>query len=103
MGMSGRILYESSLVSNRTVNLRRRNDVLFGASVAQDRTSFMKEIEDPVVHISVTHTQLVNPVTQEIGFGPTQFVTELRQALDPNDAFVPNLVLKLVHPDQQRH
>ena len=63
----------------------------------------MKEVENPVVHISVPHTQLVDPVAQEIGFRPTQFVTELRQALDPNNALVPNLALELVHPGQQRH
>ncbi len=53
------------------------------------------------MNVSRPYAQLVNTVAQKISFRPPQFVPELRQALDPNDAFVSHLYLKLIHPDQQ--
>jgi hypothetical protein len=63
----------------------------------------MKEVENPVVHISVPQTQFMNSVAQQVRLGPTQFVTPFRETLDSNDALVPDLVMEPVHPGQQRH
>jgi hypothetical protein len=69
--------------------------------VAQHCALLVKEIENSVMHVPVPHTQLVDPVSQEVRFGSPQFVTEFGQSLDSDEVFVSGLGLKLVHPSQQ--
>jgi hypothetical protein len=43
-------------------------------------------IEDPVLDVVETDPQLVNPVAEEVRFGPAKVVPQLPQAFDPNEA-----------------
>ena len=62
----------------------------------------MKEVENSVVHVSVSRPQLVDVIAQVVGFRAPQFVSEFREPFDPNHALVSSLDLKVVHPFQER-
>ena len=48
----------------------------------------MEEVQDPVMNASQAGAQFVDAVSQEVRFGPTQFVAHLAQALQPEVALV---------------
>jgi hypothetical protein len=51
----------------------------------------MEEVQDPVVNASQADPQFVDPVAQEVRFGPPQFVAHLAQSLQPEVALVLHL------------
>ena len=102
MGMAIRIASEMSFVSDRTINFNRRNYILFRASVAQDRAALMKEVENSVMNVAVSHPQFIDVIVQVVGFWTPQFVSAFREPFDANHAFVLSLDLQTVQPRQQR-
>jgi hypothetical protein len=93
---------ESTLVSDGTIDFRWRHHILLRASVAQDRAAFMKEVEDSVVNVPVSHPQLVDVIAQVVSLWAPQFVSAFGQPFDANSAFIPGLDLQTIHPRQQR-
>ena len=51
-----------SFVSDRATDFSRRNYILFRASVAQDRAALMKEVENSVMNVAVSHPQLIDVI-----------------------------------------
>ncbi len=52
----------------------------------------MKEVEHPVVHVLESNTELVDTVSQEVRFWPTQFVAEFGETADLDPAFTLRLL-----------
>jgi hypothetical protein len=50
----------------------------------------VEEVQYPVMNDSQADAQFVDAVSQEVRFGPTQFVAHLTQALQPKVALVLN-------------
>ncbi|ODS53514.1 MAG: hypothetical protein ABS36_12800 [Acidobacteria bacterium SCN 69-37] len=98
--MSLGVLNEPSSVTDRAIDLSRRNDVLLGTSVAQDRATFMEEIENPVMHVAMSHPQFIDVIAQIIRFWTSQFVSAFREPFDANGTLVASLDLESVHPRQ---
>ena len=70
-------------------------------AVCQDGgVSALKEVQDAIIASLPTDTQFVDPVSQQIGFRPPQFVTKLSQPLDLDYAFVLDFGRKRFQPFQ---
>jgi hypothetical protein len=48
----------------------------------------MKEVEDTIVHTLQAGSKLMDAAVKQIRFRPTQFVTEFRETMNPDEALV---------------
>jgi hypothetical protein len=49
----------------------------------------MKEVEDTIVHTLQADSKLMDAAVKQIRFRSTQFVTEFRETMNPDDTLVP--------------
>ena len=77
-----RVPLEKTLPLQCKPNVLVGNLPLFHKSVCQDSGNFaVKKIQDAIIDSCPPDTQLINAISQEIGFRPPQFMTKLSQAL----------------------
>lgn len=57
-----------------------------------------EKVEHPVIDMSVSNTKFIDPVSEIIGFGASEFMTQLDQPVDPSRTLVPDLDWKLIEP-----
>src|SRR5580692_5933927 len=86
--MTTRILRKLSHSSDRQINLSGRDCIFFGQPVGEHGSPIVKEIQNPVIHMSEPDPQLVNVVPQIVGVGATQFVALLGETLNFCDALI---------------
>ena len=85
------------------IDLRRRDYAFFHKPVRDHRHDRpVEEVQDPVVNSAKADAQFLNPVSQEVRLGPTQFVAHLTQPLQPEVALVLYLRWQFVEPLHER-
>lgn len=65
--------------------------------------SSVKEVENSIVNVLKSGPQFIDPIAEQVGFRPTEFVTEFRQPLNSDPAFVLCSRWKTIEPFQDRH
>jgi hypothetical protein len=82
------ITLERLFPTDGAIDFGSRDAVRFCEAVRQDRQApAMEEIQESVLHMAQCRAKLVNIVAQQVGFGPAQFMPQLGQPLNPNNAF----------------
>src|ERR1017187_5282709 len=81
IAVPSRVRLKRSLPSNRSFDIGFRNLVFFGERVAEDRQiPPVKEVQNPVVHSSLSNPQLIDAVSQDVRKGPPQLAPKSQQA-----------------------
>ena len=76
--------FEPLLSFNGAVNLLWRDDPLFDEPMRDhSRHRSVKEVQDTVVNALEADPEFVNPIAQEVGLRPSQFVAHFTQPLQP--------------------
>lgn len=99
-----RVPLEGPLPEDRKIDLTAGDlSLLFAEAMRDDnQLSAMEEIEHSVVHSSVTRTQFMDVVTQEVCLWSPKLMAESCEALQPHDALVPGLHPNAVEPVSKR-
>src|SRR5438445_10871981 len=85
-----RIGFKEFLPLDCALNICVGNRVLLRQTVCQDcDLTAMKEVKDPILHVSLFSSQFINSVSQVIGCRASEFVSELGQKLDASAAVRP--------------
>ena len=87
--MVRRIRFKSLLALNGVIDLLRRDRPLFHKSVRDHRRDCaLEKIQYPMVNSSQADAQFVDPIAQEIRFGPPQFVAHFTKWFQTQVALV---------------
>jgi hypothetical protein len=60
------------------------------------------KVQDPKVHVLTADAKLVNPVPQVVSLRPAQFMSQLAQSLQPEEAFRLRFDRQLAVPVEKR-
>jgi hypothetical protein len=73
----------------RPLDVGLRDGIAFGQGVGEhDRVLAAEGVQDAVVHVSSSGSELVDAVAQLVRLRPAQLVPELGQPVDPGDALL---------------
>ena len=99
-----RVLLEFPSVLHGPVDFLGRHSPLFDKAVGKDDSGIlMKEVKHPVVYPLKPHPKLINPIPEEVGLGPPEFVAQLSESLNLHSTLVLGLGRQSVQPLQTRH
>ena len=97
-----RVRFEPLLPFNRAVDLSWGDRPLFDKPMRDDRRGRpVEEIQNPVMNSLKADAEFINPVLQEVGLGPPQFVSQLAQPLQSEIALVLYFRGQLAEPVQE--
>lgn len=100
--MSPWVDFEPLLALKGAVDLLRRNDPLLDQPMRDHcRHCSVEEIQDSVVNALKADPELVNPIAQKVGLGPSQFVAHFTQPLQSQEALVLDLCGQSAEPLQE--
>jgi hypothetical protein len=84
-----RIRLKPLLAFDGAIDLFRRDHPLLRKTVRDHgHHRAVEEVQDPVMNASQAGSRLVDAISQEVRFGPTQLVAHLAQALQPEIALI---------------
>jgi len=87
-GVAGRVRFEERLATDGTIDIGNGNDILLRETVRKNGDVLSaEEVQEPKVHVTLSHSQLVNTVAQQVGGRSPKLVTELLQQRDRGTAF----------------